>query len=94
MGPGSTSTYSSPWSFTYLAGVVDDAEVGLVLELARLLELGVRALLLEHLVYEGLVCGLGEPTLLIQQGQHSWGVGLHTHTQMRKQNMNVEVSGV
>jgi hypothetical protein len=33
-------------------------------------------LLLGHLLHEGLVCGLGEPALLIQQGQESRRVGL------------------
>jgi len=55
---------------------VEDAEVRFVLELSRLLELGVCALLLQHLVYEGLVGGLGEPALLIQQGEDPRGVGL------------------
>lgn len=55
---------------------MDDAEVGLIFELTRLLELGVCALLLDQLFYKGLVCGLGEPALFIQQSQHSWGVCL------------------
>lgn len=60
----------------YLASIVEDAEVGLVFELTGLLELGVCALLLDQLLYEGLVCGLGEPALFIQQSQHTWRVRL------------------
>lgn len=52
----------------YLPGVVDDGELGLVLELLRLLELGVVALLGAQLLHEGLICGFGEPALLVQQG--------------------------
>lgn len=58
------------------AGVVDDAEVGLIFELAGPLKLGMCALLLDQLVHEGLVCGLREPALLIQQRQNSWRVRL------------------
>ena len=58
---------------------MDNAEVGLVFELAGLLELGVCALLLGQLVHEALVCGLGEPALLVQQGQHPRGVSLGPH---------------
>lgn len=46
---------------------MNDAEVGFVLELTWLLKLSVCALLLEHLVDKGLVCGLRKPALLIQQ---------------------------
>lgn len=62
---------------------MNDAEVGFVLQLPGFLELGVGALLLEHLVYKCLISGLGEPALLIQQGQNSWRVGLQTE---RKEN--------
>lgn len=60
----------------YPACVVDDGEVCLVLELFGLLELGVGALLLHQLVHKRLVCGFGEPTLLVQQGQYTRGVCL------------------
>lgn len=60
----------------YPPGIVDDAEVGLIFKLAGLLELGVSALLLDQLVYKGLVCGFWEPALLIQQSQHSWRICL------------------
>ena len=53
----------------HLASVVDDAKICLVLQLLRLLELGVGALLLHHLLHETLVRGFGEPALLVQQGQ-------------------------
>lgn len=55
---------------------MDDAEVGLIFELPGLLKLGVRALLLDQLVYKCLVCGFREPALLIQQSQHAWRVRL------------------
>ncbi|TNN69484.1 hypothetical protein EYF80_020318 [Liparis tanakae] len=69
------------------SGVVDNAEVGLVFELAGLLELGVCALLLDQLFYKGLVRGLGEPALFIQQSQHSWGVCLmeYQHHKLQRQ---------
>ena len=51
----------------YLSGIVDDAEVSLIFQLAGLLELGVCALLLDKLFYKGLVRGLGEPALFIEQ---------------------------
>lgn len=54
----------------YPASVVDDAEIGFVFQLSGLLELAVGALLLDELLHKGLVCGLGEPALLIQQSQH------------------------
>ena len=60
----------------YLASIVQDTEVSLVPQVPGPLELGVAALLLGHLLYKGLVCGLREPALLIQQGQESRGVGL------------------
>lgn len=49
----------------HLASVVDDTEVSLVLQLLRLLELGVGTLLLYHLLHEALVGGFGKPALLI-----------------------------
>jgi len=55
---------------------VDDAEVCLVLQLTGLLELAMGPLFLKDLVHEGLVGGLGEPALLIQQGQDAWRVVL------------------
>ena len=55
---------------------MDDAEVGLILKFLGLEELGVRALLLQHLLHKALVRGLGEPALLIQQGQDTRGVVL------------------
>lgn len=55
---------------------MQDAEVRLVLELPGSLELGVRSLLGAQLLDEGLVRGLGEPALLIEQSQHPRGVRL------------------
>lgn len=60
----------------YFASIVDDAEVSLIFELTGSLKLGVSSLLLDQFVYKGLVCGLGEPALLVQQSQHSWRVRL------------------
>ena len=58
----------------HLSGVVHDREFALVLELLRLLELLVVAKLLDNLFDEGLVGGLREPALLVQEGQDSRGV--------------------
>lgn len=55
---------------------MQDAKVGLVPQVPWPLELGVATLLLGHLLYEGLVRGLREPALLVQQGQHTWRVVL------------------
>lgn len=67
----------APGTFAwYLSGVVDDREFSFVLELLGLLKLGVAALLRAQLLHKGLVCGFGEPTLLVQQGQHTWRVVL------------------
>lgn len=49
----------------YLSSIVHDAEIHIVLEFLGFLELGVRALLLNHLLYKGLVCGFGKPALFI-----------------------------
>lgn len=61
-----------------------DAEISLIFELTGPLELGVSALLLDKLIYKGLVRGLGEPALFIQQGQHSWRVCLKQQSQDRQ----------
>lgn len=55
---------------------MNDAEVSLVLELTRLLKLGVSALLLKYLVDKGLVSGFREPALLIQQSEDARWVSL------------------
>lgn len=60
----------------HLASIVDDAEISFVLQLLGLLELGVGALLLYHLLHEALVSGFGEPALLIQQGEDARGTCL------------------
>lgn len=59
-----------------LSSVVNNAEISIVLELLGFLELGVRSLLLNHLLYKGFVCGFGEPTLFIKQSQDAWWTGL------------------
>lgn len=58
------ATDSSP-QVPHLASIVDETEVSLVLQLLRLLELGVGALLLHHLLHEALVGGFGKPAFLI-----------------------------
>lgn len=55
---------------------MQDTEVGLIPQVPWPLELGVAALLLGHLLHKGLVRGLWEPALLIQQSQQSGGIGL------------------
>lgn len=60
----------------YLARIVQDAEVSLVPQVPRPLKLGMASLLLGHLLYKGLVRGLWEPALLVQQGQEPRGVSL------------------
>lgn len=67
-------THSQP--SPHLAGIVQDAEVGLISQVPGALELGVAALLLGNLLHKRLVRGLGEPALLVQQGQETWRVGL------------------
>lgn len=75
--PESPGTEAAVGQFSrYLPGIVDDGELGFVLELLGLLKLGVVALLRAQLLHEGLVRGLGEPALLVQQGQHTWRVVL------------------
>lgn len=61
---------------------MNDAEVGFVLELTWLLKFGVCSLLLQHLVYEGFIGGLGEPALLVKQSKDTRWVGLN-----RKQSL-------
>lgn len=60
----------------HLACIVQDAEVRLIPQVSGALELGVAALLLGYLLHKRLVRGLGEPALLVQQGQETWRVGL------------------
>jgi hypothetical protein len=55
---------------------VDDAEVGFVFQLARLLKLGVGTLLLNQLFNKCFICSFGEPAFFIQEGQHARGIGL------------------
>ena len=55
---------------------MQDTEVGLIPKVPWPLELGVTTLLLGHLLHKGLVGGLWEPALFIQQSQESGGVGL------------------
>lgn len=62
----------------HLARIVQNTEVRLIPQVPGALELGVAALLLGYLLHERLVRGLGEPALLVQQGQETWGVGLTT----------------
>lgn len=84
---GGTLSISPQWSgrhlgpgSPHLASIVDDAEIRFVLQLLGLLELGVSALLLHHLLHEALVGGFGEPALLIQQGQDAWRASLEKHS--------------
>ena len=70
-------------SASNLARIVQDTEVGLVPQVPRPLELGVASLLLRHLLDEGLVRGLREPALFVQQGQESRGVSLAVHRRGR-----------
>lgn len=61
----------------HLASIVDDTEVSFILQLFGLEELGVIALLLEHLLHKAFVSGFGEPALLIQKSQDTRGTGLY-----------------
>lgn len=54
---------------TYSARIVNDGEVGFVLQLPWLLKFGVSSLFLEHLVDESLIGSFGEPAFFIQQSQ-------------------------
>ena len=67
---------TSPTLDAHLAGIMDNTEVSLILQLLGFEELGVCALLLHHLLHKALVGGLGEPALLIQQSQNTRGTGL------------------
>ena len=62
---------------------MDDAEICFILQFLGLEELGVIALLLEHLLHKALVCGFREPALLIQRSEDTRGAGLHTEGQYR-----------
>ncbi len=62
----------------YLASIMDDTEVCFILQFLGLEELGVSALLLEHLLHKALVCSFWEPALFIQQSENTRGAGLHT----------------
>lgn len=62
---------------THLASVVDDAEIGLILQLLGLKELGVTALLLADLLHKALVGGFREPALLVKESQDTRRTGLH-----------------
>lgn len=57
---------------------MDDTEVSFILQFLGLEELGVSALLLEHLLHKALVGGFGEPAFLIQKSEDTRGTGLHT----------------
>ena len=56
-----------------LAGVVEDREGGVALEVA-LDELGVSGVGVGELLHEGLVGGLGEPALLVTEGHDTHGL--------------------
>lgn len=56
---------------------MEDAEVGLVLQLLGFKELGVTALLLEDLLHKALVGGFREPALFVQESQDTRRTGLH-----------------
>ena len=56
-----------------LAGVVEDREVGVALEVT-LDELGVSGVGVGELLHEGLVGGLGEPALLVAEGHDTHGL--------------------
>lgn len=58
------------WEITDLASVVDDGEVGNAAEVC-LHELGVFVVRRDELLHEGLVSGLGEPALFVQQRHDS-----------------------
>ena len=60
-----------------LASVVEDGEVSLALEV-RLDEFGVSGVGVGHLLHEGLVSGLGEPTLLVTQSHDTHGLQTFT----------------
>lgn len=62
----------------HLASIVDDTEVSFILQLFGLEELGVTALLLEHLLHKAFVSGFGEPAFLIQKSQNTRGTSLHS----------------
>lgn len=59
-----------------LSSIVYNAEISVVLEFLGFLELGVCSLLLNHFLHKALVCGFGEPALLIQQRQDARRAGL------------------
>ena len=56
-----------------LAGVMEDGEVRVTLEVA-LDELGVSGVRVGELLHEGLVSGLGEPALLVTEGHDAHGL--------------------
>ena len=60
-----------------LTSVVEDREVGLVLEVS-LDELGMCGVRVGQLLHEGLVSSLGEPTLLVTQSHDTHGLQTFT----------------
>lgn len=68
---------------THLSSVVVHRELCLALQLFGFAELEVAGLGVHEFLHEGDVCGFGEPTLLIQQGQNTRRIVL-----WRKHNSN------
>lgn len=70
----------------YLPSIVKHRELCLVFELFGFGEFGLVAMCVNKLLNEGDICGFGEPTLLIQQGQDTWRVVLVTNKTKTQQN--------
>lgn len=69
-------TYSPIEKQTYPASIVNDAEIGFVLQLPWFLELAVGSLLLHQFVHKSFIGGFWKPALFIQQSQHTRRIGL------------------
>lgn len=72
-----TSQHAST-SNTYLPSIVEHRELSLVFELFGFGKLDMVDMGVHQLLYEGNICGFGEPTLLIQQSQDTWRVVLQS----------------
>lgn len=63
-------------SATYPASVMKYRKLSLVFELLRFGKFDMVSLCVQKFFHKGDIRGLGEPTLLIQESQNTWGVVL------------------
>lgn len=71
----------------YLSSIVKHRELCLLFLLFGLGEFGLVAMGGDKLLNKGDICGFGEPTLLIQQGQDTWRVVLFEYRRMQRMKL-------